>query len=93
MLPPPPSRRRGVQQLAKLPRLKELNLGWNLKLPAAALESLPHGLTRLDLSFCGEMDDAALGLLGGLPRLRSLSLRKCTRVGDTVSLSSLSTLQ
>ena len=79
---------RAVQQLARLPRLASLNLGWNLKLSAAALASFATSgtpLTQLDLSFCGEMGDEALGMLGVLPKLKALCLRKCTRVGDAVS--------
>lgn len=91
---------RGIQQLAKLPRLKELNIGWNIRLPSASLGALPlpfpcppasspttwgAALTKLDLSFCGEMGDAVLALAARLPCLQALSLRKCTRVGDAVS--------
>lgn len=78
---------RGVQQLANLPGLLELNLGWNLKLPGCALAHLAIAgspLTKLDLSFCGEMDDGGLEGLAGLRHLKSLCLRKCTRVGDQV---------
>ena len=81
-----------IQQLARLPRLESLNLGWNLKLSAAALANFAKNgtpLTQLDLSFCGEMGDEALGMLGALPKLKGLCLRKCTRVGDAVSLRRL----
>ncbi|GAB4819220.1 hypothetical protein N2152v2_006266 [Parachlorella kessleri] len=76
---------RAIQQLARLPQLASLNLGWNLKLSAAALAGFADSgslLTQLDLSFCGEMGDEALGMLGALPKLKALCLRKCTRVGD-----------
>jgi hypothetical protein len=40
-------------------------------------------LSHLDLSFCGELTDEALKTIGHLPMLKSLVLRKCTKVTDT----------
>ena len=74
----------GVRALGALPLLAELCLGWNLRLPDAALDALPTSLTRLDLSFCAEMGDGALRLLGRLPHLAVLSLRKCGKLGNEV---------
>lgn len=63
-------------------------MGWNLRLPPTALAAFAAGgaspLTRLDLSFCGQMGDQALELVAQLPALQSLSLRKCSRVSDVV---------
>lgn len=49
-----------------------------------ALDSLPPSITRLDLSFCGELADRALAHLAArLPALASLTLRKCGRLTDS----------
>ncbi|KAL4421148.1 hypothetical protein ABPG77_000783 [Micractinium sp. CCAP 211/92] len=80
----------GVGQLGKLPALLELNLGWNIRLRDCWLEGLPPCLTRLDLSFCGELTDGALRHLGArLPGLASVTLRKCGRITEA-GLSHLS---
>ncbi|KAL4451731.1 hypothetical protein ABPG75_007393 [Micractinium tetrahymenae] len=73
----------GVGQLGKLPALLELNLGWNIRLRDHWLEGLPPSLSRLDLSFCGELTDGALRHLGArLPALASVTLRKCGRITE-----------
>ncbi len=69
----------------QLPALLELNLGWNIRLRDCWLEGLPPCLTRLDLSFCGELTDGALRHLGArLPGLASVTLRKCGRITEEV---------
>lgn len=69
----------------QLPALLELNLGWNIRLRDCWLEGLPPCLTRLDLSFCGELTDGALRHLGArLPGLASVTLRKCGRITEAV---------
>lgn len=72
----------GVRQLGALPELQELNLGWNIRLKDEALDNLPHTLTSLDLSFCGELTDRGLAATGRLPALAALTLRKCNRITD-----------
>jgi hypothetical protein len=42
----------------------------------------PPLLSHLDLSFCGELTDEALKTIGHLPMLKSLVLRKCTKLTD-----------
>lgn len=69
----------------QLPALLELNLGWNIRLRDSWLEGLPPSLSRLDLSFCGELTDGALRHLGArLPGLASVTLRKCGRITEAV---------
>ena len=68
----------------QLTRLQELDMGWNLRLRDEALEGLPPSLTKVDLSFCGGLSDAALEHLAALPALASCSLRKCGGVTDAV---------
>ena len=49
-----------------------------------ALEGLPPSLTKVDMSFCGGLSNAALERLAALPALASCSLRKCGGVTDAV---------
>ena len=77
----------GVAALSSLPALAELSLGWNQRLNDTALEPFLAGpagaaLTKLELSYCVEMGDGALRVLGALPALRCAILRKCTRLTD-----------
>lgn len=74
----------GVRSLGALPALQELSLGWNIRLKDEALEGLPPSLSKLDLSFCGELTDRALAAAARLPALTHLTLRKCNRVTDAV---------
>ena len=68
----------------QLTRLQELDMGWNIRLRDEALECLPPSLTKIDLSFCGGLSNAALEHLAALPALASCSLRKCGGVTDAV---------
>ncbi|KAI8477483.1 MAG: hypothetical protein J3K34DRAFT_515809 [Monoraphidium minutum] len=49
---------------------------------------LAGGLARLDLSHCSAIDDSCISALGDLPRLTSLDVSGCVRLGDA-ALSSV----
>lgn len=72
----------GLRCLGALPALLEVNVGWNLKLPDEALSALPPSLTKLDLSYCCDLTDAALGAAASLPNLAVLVARRCNKVTD-----------
>ena len=71
----------GVQQLSQLSALKELSLGWNLKLKSSALAALPRQLTKLDLSYCSALCFTALQP-ASLSHLEYLELRRCSQLTD-----------
>lgn len=66
----------------QLRHLSDLALGWNIRLRDEALDALPPSISRLDLSFCGELSDRGLAHVARLPALASLTLRKCGRLSD-----------
>lgn len=73
---------RGMKALRHLPSLLELSLGWNLKLKDSALTSVPCTVTKLDLSYCGELTDDAFNSAARLTSLQTLILRRCSKIGD-----------
>lgn len=72
----------GLREMAKLPALVELHLGWNTKLESKALATLPPSLTHLDLSYCSQL---SLGSLdpGSLPNIQHLLIRRSAMLDDT----------
>lgn len=70
--------------LGELSALKDLNLGWNLRLSGSHFDWMASAssLTRIDFSFCGEISDPVLKELAKLHALEYVSLRKCVNITD-----------
>lgn len=74
--------KKGMKALRQLPSLLELSLGWNLRLSDSALMSVPCSVTKLDLSYCGELSDDAFNSTERLTSLQALIIRRCSKIGD-----------
>lgn len=83
---------RGLEVLSQMPLLEKLSMS-SCFLTSQVLSALPPNITNLNVSYCMNLGDSGLALLGNLCNLTKLDVSGCGRIQSLRPLAALVQLQ